>query len=209
MSPERDLIWKWEDKYKINNSMNRILIALITAFMANSTGTQAQEPEGKPQKILVAYFSWSGNTTRIANVIRQQTGGDLFEIVPQTPYPKDYNECVDVARKEKNKQARPPLKAKVENMAQYDVVFVGYPNWWSSIPMPVATFIETYDFKGKVIVPFCSHGGGGLAQTVTDLKKLCPGVQFAEPVAISGNGRGSLSSDIKKWLQKIGIAGSK
>ncbi|MDR1122151.1 MAG: flavodoxin family protein [Dysgonamonadaceae bacterium] len=173
--------------------------------MTNSIDVQAQEAANKPQKILVAYFSWSGNTTRIANVIRQQTGGDIFEIVPQTPYPKDYNECLDVARKEKKEQARPPLKAKVENMEQYEVVFVGYPNWWSSIPMPVATFMEAYDFKGKIIVPFCSHGGGGLAQTVTDLKKLCPNVPFVKPIAIAGNGRNSLSSDIKKWLQETGI----
>jgi flavodoxin len=177
--------------------------------MANSTGAKAQQTEGKPQKILVAYFSWSGNTTRIANVIRQQTGGDIFEIVPQTQYPKDYDECVDVARKEKNAQARPPLKTKVENMAQYDMVFVGYPNWWSSIPMPVATFMESYDFKGKIIIPFCSHGGGGLAQTVKDLKKLCPYVPFAKPIAIEGNGRSSLSSDIKKWLETIGIVDSR
>jgi flavodoxin len=189
--------------------MNRILIILVTVLMANSISAQAQETAGKPQKILVAYFSWSGNTAQIADVIRQQVDGDIFEIIPQTPYPKNYNECIDVAGKEKNEQARPPLKTKVENMAQYDVVFVGYPNWWSSIPMPVATFIEAYDFKGKIIVPFCSHGGGGLAQTVTDLKRLCPGAQFADPLAISGNGKGSLSSDIKKWLQQIGMINSK
>lgn len=155
--------------------------------------------------MLIAYFSWSGNTKSIAEHIHQKVGGDLFEIEPVRPYSRDYNTCTDEAKKEQAEQARPELKTRVENLGQYDVIFLGYPNWWSSIPMPVATFLEQYDFQGKTIIPFVSHGGGGLARSVTDIVKLVPRATVAGALAVSYGGGGSLSRDIDAWLDKNGV----
>ena len=103
----------------------------------------------KKNSALTAYFSHSGNTREIARQIHENIGGDLFEIVPVDPYPADYDAVVEQARKELDKKSRPELKTKVGNMDSYDVVFVGYPNWWGTMPMPVVTFLSEYDLSGK------------------------------------------------------------
>jgi flavodoxin len=121
--------------------------------MANWMDNQAQEPAGKSQKILVAYFSWGGNTRQMATQIQQQTGGDLFEIKTVKPYPGDYNECIDIAKKEQQANARPALVDAVKNWTDYDVVFIGYPNWWGTMPQALFTFLEAYDFSGKQLFP--------------------------------------------------------
>ncbi len=156
-------------------------------------------------KILIAFFSWGGNTRGIANEIRSQTGADIFEIELVNPYSTNYNTVLDEAQRDQNKQARPEIKNKVENMEQYDTIILGYPNWWASIPMPIATFLEQYDFSGKTIVPFCSHGGGRFGQSLTAIAKLAPEATIAEGLAISYSGGSSLSSDISKWLDTNGI----
>jgi flavodoxin len=182
--------------------MNKILIALIAVFMANSMGAQAQSKG----KTLVAYFSWGGNTREIAKQIQQQTGGDLFEIKTVKPYPTDYNECVDVAKKEQQTNVRPALADTVKNFAVYDVVFVGYPNWWGTMPQALFTFLEKYDLSSKTVVPFCTHGGGRWGRSLNDLKKLCPDdATVLEGLAISGNLVRRSKDDVVKWLQKIGI----
>lgn len=165
----------------------------------NSTGTSGSG------KILIAYFSWGGNTRGIANEIRSQTGADIFEIELVHPYSSSYNTVLDEAQRDQNKQARPEIKNKVGNMAQYDTVILGYPNWWASIPMPIATFLEEYDFSGKTIVPFCSHGGGRFGQSLTAIAKLAPNSTIAEGLAISYSGGSSLPSDVSKWLDTNNI----
>jgi flavodoxin len=133
-----------------------------------------QGQDAEENNILVAYFSHTGNTRVIANQIHENVGGDIFEIVTVDPYPDDYNACVDKAKQEQDDNSRPELATKVENMDSYDVVFVGYPNWWGTMPMAVFTFLEEYDFSGKTIVPFCTHEGSGLGRSVEDIKELCP-----------------------------------
>ena len=155
--------------------------------------------------MLIAYFSWSGNTRGIAEQIHQKVGGDLIEIEPIRPYSRDYNTCLEEARKDLDSQARPELKTRLDNMAQYDVIFLGYPNWWSTIPMPVATFLTQYDLKGKTIVPFASHGGGRLGQSVADIAKLSPNAAILEALSVNYSGGGSLSRDIDVWLEKNGL----
>jgi flavodoxin len=142
----------------------------LTESKAKSDNTSGT----KGKNILVAYFSHSGNTRVIANQIRESVGGDIFEILSVNPYPTDYNECVDQARKELREDYRPKLKTKLGNMESYNVVFVGYPDWWGTIPRPVATFLSEYDFSGKTIVPFCTHEGSGLGQSVSDIRELWP-----------------------------------
>jgi flavodoxin len=129
----------------------KIIITTITLFlMLANTHAQDKSTGGK---ILIACFSWSGNTRVVAGQIQKTVGGDLFEIKTAKAYPKDYRECIDVAKKEQQANARPELSAKVENMDAYNIIFVGYPNWWGTLPMPLFTFFESYDFKGKTIIP--------------------------------------------------------
>jgi flavodoxin len=157
------------------------------------------------KKILVAYFSHSGNTRVIANQIRESVGGDIFEIVAVDPYPSDYDAVVELARKELREEYRPKLKTKVENVESYNVVFVGYPIWWGTIPMPVATFLSEYDFSGKTIVPFCTHEGSRLGQSVTDITKLCPQSTILDGLAVRGRDVKNAQNEVSEWLRKIGM----
>jgi flavodoxin len=182
----------------------KMLLILSAVFFFAMTGLLNAAP-AENAKILVAYFSWGGNTRGIAQQIHQQTGGDIFEIVPAQPYSTNYNTCLDEALRDQRAQARPPLKDRVADMGQYDMVFVGYPNWWASIPMPVATFLESYDFSGKTIIPFCSHGGGRLGQSVAAIAKLCPKSTILEALSVHYSGGSSLKNDISAWLKKTGI----
>ena len=158
-----------------------------------------------PGNVLTAYFSWSGNTRGIARRLHQKIGGELVEIEPVSPYSEDYNTCLEQAKRDQEKAARPELKTRIADMARYDVVFLGYPNWWATIPMPIASFLEQYDFSGKTIVPFVSHGGGRLGQSVTDIAKLCPSSKILEALSVRYSGGSSLSGDMDAWLGRIGM----
>ncbi len=141
----------------------------------------------------------------IANQIHKDVGGDIFEIVTVDPYPDDYNACVDKAKQEQDDDYRPKLKTKVENMDSYDVVFVGYPNWWGTMPMAVFTFLEEYDFSGKTIVPFCTHEGSRLGRSVEDIKELCPQSTILEGLAVRGGDVKNAQNEVSEWLRKIGM----
>lgn len=166
------------------------------------SGMEAQNIAGNGNgKVLIAYFSWGGNTEGIAEEIQRQTGADLFEITMVNPYSSDYNTVLDEAQRDQNVQARPELASHVENMEQYDIVMLGYPNWWASIPMPVASFLEEYDFTGKTIIPFCSHGGGRFGQSLTAITKLAPDAAMGEALSIHYSGGSGLPADVTKWLE--------
>jgi formylglycine-generating enzyme required for sulfatase activity/flavodoxin len=156
-------------------------------------------------KTLIAFFSWGGNTKGIAQQIQRRSGADLFEITLTKPYSSDYSTALDEAQRDQRRQARPEIAGKVSNIEQYGVILLGYPNWWASIPMPIATFLEQYDFSGKTIIPFCSHGGGRLGQSVTAIAKLAPSSVIGEPLSVHYSGGGSLGSDIAKWLEANGV----
>jgi flavodoxin len=153
--------------------------------------------------ILVAYFSHSGNTRVIANQIRESIDGDIFEIVTVDPYPSDYDAVVEQARKELREEYRPKLNTKAENMESYNVVFVGYPIWWGTIPMPVATFLSEYDFSGKTIVPFCTHEGSRLGRSVTDIKELCPQSTILDGLAVRGRDVKNAQNEVSEWLREL------
>jgi flavodoxin len=185
------------------------MMFLVASAVALSGAAQVQSTG----KILIAYFSWGGNTREMAKQIQQQIGGDLFEITTVKLYPKDYNECVDVAEKEQQANARPALAAEVKNMADYDTVFVGHPKWCGTMPMALFTFLEKYNMSGKTVVQFCTYGAvysvGGWGDSEEDLKKLCPGAIILRGLAIKGSTVKSSKDDVAKWLQKIGITKSK
>lgn len=154
---------------------------------------------------MIAYFSWGGNTKGIAEEIQRQTGADLFEITLVNPYSSDYNTVLDQAQRDQDEQSRPELASHVENMGQYDTIILGYPNWWASIPMPVASFLEEYDFSGKTIIPFCSYGGGRFGQSLTAITKLVPDAAMGEALSVHYSGDSGLSSDIADWLEENNI----
>lgn len=154
---------------------------------------------------LSAYFSHSGNTRLIADQIHENVGGGIFEIVPADPYPRDYNEVVEQARKELGEDYRPPLKTHVGSMDAYDLVFVGYPNWWGTIPRPVATFLSEYDFCEKTIAPFCTHGGGGLGRSVREIRELCPQSHVLDGLAVRDGSVKNARTQVADWLRSIKI----
>ena len=165
------------------------------------SGTGNQQISDVSGKILIAYFSWGGNTEGVAKEIQRQTGADLFEIEPMQPYSGDYNTVLDQAQHDQNIQARPEIKNKVENFDNYDTILIGYPNWWAPIPMPIASFLEEYAFSGKTIIPFCSHGGGRFGQSLTAIAKLAPDAAMGEGLSIHYSGGSTLSADVEAWLK--------
>lgn len=171
--------------------------------VVSDTNKDLQTQEGG--NILIAYFSWSGNTENAAQIIQEKTGADIIELNPVEPYSSNYNEVLDQAQEDMNNDARPELANHVENMGEYSTILLGYPNWWATIPMPVASFLEEYDFSGKTIIPFCSHGGGEFGQSITDISKLAPNSRIGEGLSIHYSGGSSLENDISNWLNANGI----
>ncbi len=169
-----------------------------------STVNAADKPE-TGGRMLIAYFSWSGNTRGIAREIRRQTGADIFEIEPIPAYSDNYNTVLMEAQRDQHDQARPAISDPPESIAEYDVILLGYPNWWASIPMPIATFLESYDFSGKTILPFCSHGGGRFGQSLTAIAKLAPQAVIAPGLSVHYSGGSKLGEDIRNWLDLNGI----
>ena len=169
-----------------------------------STGSEAEKAQTSG-KMLIAFFSWSGNTQGVAQEIQRQTGADLFEIIPIPAYSNDYNTVLMEAQRDQHDQARPAITHLPESIDEYDVILLGYPNWWASIPMPIATFLESYDFAGKTILPFCSHGGGRFGQSLTAIAKLAPQAVIAPGLSIHYSGGSSLSGDVRNWLESQSI----
>ena len=159
--------------------------------------------ETKPEKVLVAYYSWSGNTRFAAEQIQKLTGGTLFEIKPIQAYPSNYRACTDQAKKECSQEFKPELAAKVEDFAKYDVVFIGTPNWWSTMAPPVRSFLTGYDFSGKTVIPFVTHGGGGMANCERDMRKACPKATFGKGGAFSGSSIRNAGEALRKWVREV------
>lgn len=156
-------------------------------------------------KILIVYFSWGGNTRGIAKEIQNQTNADIVELTLVEPYSTDYNTVLMEAQEDQHNQARPELNEHIDNMEQYDTIILGYPNWWASIPMPIASFLESYDLSGKRILPFCSHGGGRFGQSLTAIAKLAPDSEIGEGLSIHYSGGSDMPDDVSEWLDENGI----
>ena len=176
-----------------------LFAALLICMGVNAQLTSSNEVPKK--KILIAYFSWGGNTQHIAEYIGSLTGGTLFSIEPEKPYPTEYTPCTEVAKVEKETDARPAIKGKVDNWEQYDTVFIGCPVWWWTAPMIINTFSESYDFKGKTVIPFCTYAATYRDETLARIVELTPAAEHLK-------GFGAVSKDtkgIKAWLKEINI----
>jgi len=170
-------------------------------------------------KSLIAYFSRKGNNYVGANVVnlpignteviakkmQKLTGSDLFQIKAVKSYPDDYTETTNVAQEEKRKNARTELVEKVSDMDSYDVIYIGYPNWWGTMPMAVFTFLEAYDFSGKNIAPYCTHEGSGMGSSERDIKKACPLANVLPGLAIKGGNIDRADKEVENWLKKLDL----
>jgi len=174
-----------------------LIIMMTTIFDIQSQTLPASK------KILVVYFSHSGNTRVLAQQIRDATGGSIYEIQTVKDYPADYQTVVDQAKREINSNYKPVLKTKIRNIESFDVIFIGSPNWWSTIAPPVATFLTEYNLEGKTLVPFMTHGGGGMGHSVSDIKKLCPTSTVLEGLPINGRLVRRAEDDVTHWLREI------
>ena len=157
----------------------------------------------KDKKVLVVYFSWSGNTKAVAEAIHKQVGGDLQAIVPETPYSETYAITVAKAKQEQLTNARPQVKTKIQDIASYDLIFLGYPNWWGSLPMPVVTFLGNHKLQGKIVAPFFTHGGGGVQRCYSDLEKYAAGANLKNYLCLSGNAANSSAGEIENWVKEV------
>ena len=214
---------------KLKIFVSVLIVAIVgTIFLLKSNNdggnvmaqaqTQTQKTNSN-KKVLVAYFSRTGeqysvgnikkgNTAIIGEMIASKTGADTFEIkVVKDNYPKGYNDLTKYAQTEKRNNERPEIAGKI-NIADYDVIFIGYPNWWSDMPMPVYTFLESYDFKGKTIIPFCTHEGSGLSGTERNVKTVTK-ADVKDGIAIYGhvaqNSPKEADKKVSDWLKTLGF----
>lgn len=182
----------------MSKSIWAILMMLTAAlpFTSYSQSKTNNVQEMKNRKTLVVFFSRTGenyavgniqkgNTHIIAEMIAEETDGILFQIEPLKAYPEDYKKCTEVAKQEVESKARPAIKGDIA-IEDYDVIYIGYPNWWGDMPMPVYTFIEKHNWQGKTVIPFCTHEGSGLSDTENRLKKACEGAAVLKGLAIRG-----------------------
>lgn len=201
--------------------MKKILYSILTG-LAVLTGfnTQAKEIDMTGKKVLVVYFSRTGeqysvgnitegNTAVIAKMIAEQTGADMFEIkLKNDTYPAAYKALTEVALSEKKANARPEIAENVTNFADYDVVFIGSPNWWSDMPMALYTFMEANDWSGKIVAPFVTHEGSGLSSIPSKIK-TATGAEMLDGLAIYGhvaqNEREQAKENVLNWLNKLGF----
>ncbi|MFF3373717.1 flavodoxin [Streptomyces sp. NPDC002680] len=187
---------------------------------SNSTQDQSSGPTANPSMskrpqrsaaaggsgVLIAYFSRTGNTRTVAEYVAGEANADLVPVVPRNSYPEDYDATNDRATEEQDSDARPRLSTRVENMADYTTVLLGYPIWWSTMPMAMFTFLEEYDFNGKIVIPFCTHEGSGLAGSERDIAKLCPGAQLRDGLAVRGPGAQDSRGEVASWVQESGLS---
>ena len=155
------------------------------------------------KKALVAYFSASGQTAKLAKTIAGVTGGDLFEIAPETAYTAADLDWMDKKSRStvemNDPKSRPAIAGKVADMAQYDTVFVGFPIWWYQAPRIIETFLESYDFSGKTVIPFATSGGSGMGKTVEVLRKIRPSATFNDGIMLNGK----TDAEIEKILKNL------
>lgn len=197
-----------------------ILVLLLTSvpgFTKQSNNKNTINSMETKQKTLVAFFSRAdenyavgyikkGNTHIVAEMIAAETEADIFHIETVNPYPANYNECIEVAKREKQSKARPEIKGDVR-VEDYDVIFLGYPNWWGEMPMAVYTFIEKHNWQNKIVIPFCTHEGSGLSGTERRIQSACEGATVMKGIAIRGytaqNEQETTRKTVQTWIKGL------
>ena len=163
---------------------------------AEPSESETAEPENN---VLVIYFSHTGTTKEVAAYLHTLVGGDLVELIPVDAYPAGYSAALDPAKQEQRKNARPKIKDPLESIDSYDVIYLGYPIWWGTVPMIVNTFLESYDFTGKTVVPFATSGGTGITQSINDIRNEVPKAEVKDGLLVKSN------DSILPWLKGLGL----
>lgn len=207
-----------------------LMIFTMSGYFVNAADISAKE-ENENSNILIAYFTVPedidtngidadsgasvvvkdeevlGNMEYMALTIQDAIGGDLFRIETKEAYPLDHEPLVDQAAEEQNENARPELATHIENPEQYDTILLGYPNWWGDMPQPLFTFLEEYDFSGKTIIPFNSHGGSGFSNTIEEIKELQPDANISdEGLSISRDKVADSVQDVTDWAKSLDLS---
>ena len=207
-----------------------LMIFTMSGYFVNAADTSVKE-ENENSNILIAYFTVPedidtngidadsgasvvvkdeevlGNMEYMALTIQDAIGGDLFRIETKEAYPLDHEPLVDQAAEEQDENARPELAAHIENPDQYDTILLGYPNWWGDMPQPLFTFLEEYDFSGKTIIPFNSHGGSGFSNTIEEIKELQPDANISdEGLSISRDKVADSVQDVTDWAKSLDLS---
>lgn len=172
---------------------------------SDNTSVENNESDLEAGNVLIVYFSQTGNTETVANIIHDNVGGDIVKLETTEAYPSDYDELVNYAHQEQQEDARPELSTVIENIEQYDTIFLGYPNWWGDMPMAIYTFLDTYDLSGKTIAPFITHGGSGLSGTPENIQEEELNASVTEGLAIDGDEASDSSEDVVEWLNSLGF----
>ena len=208
----------------------KVMASILALTMVFAPGAYKSHASESGDNILIAYFSVPedidtegidadagasivvkedqvmGNLEYMAEVIGDVTGGTLFRIETEEEYPLEHEALVDQAAVEQDENARPELEAHIEDLDQYDTIFLGYPNWWGGMPMPVYTFLEEYDFAGKTIIPFTAHGGSGFSNTVSEIEELQPDAEVSENgLSISRNEVADAEQEIRSWAEEFSM----
>jgi Flavodoxins len=217
-------------KTKIIAVLSTLLILSLsgcsTRTETNTNDTAKQIVKSKDKKILIVYFAVAenskvdaissasvrevngdakGNIRILAETIQSKVGGDLFSIEIAQDYPGGVKELVDFAEKEQKSNARPKLVSHIENLDKYDTIFIGYPNWWYDLPMPIYSFLEEYDFSGKNIIPFCTHDGSGFSKTIETIEELEQNAAVMKGLAVNQRNVLKVEGDVAEWLDKMGV----
>ncbi|MGN0317863.1 MAG: flavodoxin [Candidatus Fimousia sp.] len=198
---------------------------------SNTDTTPSEAEEGEGSNILIAYFTYgenaelpddvdasstasiqilngkvTGNTGVMAHMIAEASGGELFSIRTVEPYPDNYNDTVDAGEAEKNNNIRPEIATHIENLEQYETVFVGFPNWWYGMPMVMYSFFDEYDFSGKNIIPFCTSGGSAFSDAIDEIKEMEPDATVLNGLHIGGSSVSDAKSRVNEWVEELGLS---
>lgn len=188
-----------------SNTTAQELKKLVVYFSLPETTDPNNMTQEEKNSTVIINGEVLGNTQYMAMVIQKNTRADIFRIEPKTPYTTDHKSLVDQAKEEQRNNARPAITAKIENLDQYDTIFIGYPNWWGDMPMILYTFFEGYDLSGKKIIPFNTHGGSGFSDTIKTIKKLEPNAIVNNAgLSVSRNSIQDAEPDIVAWLVDLG-----
>ena len=195
---------KPEPQKEIQSQSDTSQNTLVVYFSMPETTNSENMTEEEDNSTVVIDGEVMGNTQYVAMEIQEKMNADIFRIEPETSYTTNHEKLVDIASQEQEENARPAIKDKISDFEQYDTIFVGYPIWWSDLPMIMYSFFDEYDFSDKTIIPFSTHGGGGLADTISTIQELEPNANvYEQGLSISRNDVENSSEEISQWLEKV------
>lgn len=186
-----------------------IVLAFSLAACSNTQQNDTPDPVSSEETSQVEESTpteVTGNTGVMAHMIAEASGGELFSIRTVEPYPDSYDDTIDVGQSEKNNGIRPELSTHIENLDQYDTVFVGFPNWWYGMPMVMYSFFDEYDFSGKTLIPFCTSGGSAFSDAIEEIKNMEPDADVLDGLHIGGSSVTGAESRVNEWVAELGLS---